>query len=215
MRAGIWVVLALVVGCGKAGEAPPPEVPVSAPTPATPTSAAEAPSGPAITAQMTAATLADDCGGSAPLSPPPKGAKAQEKAKRDEVGGVSKAKRRCDQTSIQLSIVAPADAKEAEIRVKSVEIFDDAGASLGVVQAGSPRKWSEADGYVAWDQKVEPGTEVAVSYALSEPDWSKVSDRWNKTYVVRAVLSIGGADRPVETTVKVDAHASPTTMVKT
>lgn len=225
MRAHLLLALVLVVGCGSASTSAPPTTPdptTASPadpavgtTPADPSPAAAS----SVTVQMTAATLGDDCGGAPPLSPPPapgqKGAaKAKGDAKTDEAGtSHSKSKRRCDQTSIQLSIVAPAGSTPATIQVKEVEIFDDAGASLGVVKASAPRKWAGDEGYVDWDQTVAPGTELAVSYALSEPDWSKVEGRFDKTYVIKAKVSVDGKDQAVGT--KVEVRASPPSMVKT
>lgn len=218
MRTPILLSLALLVGCGGAAapSTPPATVEVPPPPKEDPAPAqAEANPAPAVTVQMIAATLGDDCGGAPPLGPPPaKGAtQAKGAAKRDDAGP-SKAKRRCDQTSIQLSIAAAASGKPATVRVEEVEIFDDAGASLGVVKASAPRKWSE-DAYVDWDQQIAPGTELAVSYALSEPDWTKVPNRFDKTYIVKAKVSVDGAGRAVQTTVKVEARANPAVNVKT
>jgi len=213
----LLILLGFVVGCGKA--APPAADPTSmSPEPQAATPSATPPLAPAepslITVQMTAATLADDCGGVAPGGPPPKNP-PQKRASQVNDPFATKAKRRCEQTSMQLSITAPATAKPGDVTVKQVEIFDETGKSLGLLAATAPRKWAEDSGYVDWDQKVAPGAELSVSYALGEPDWSKVQDRFNKTYVVKAVLSIGGTDRAVQTNVEVKATTSPPANVKT
>jgi hypothetical protein len=206
------LVLVGLFGCSKAPPTPvdrpvpvaQPETPPPAvkPPPATPAT---------IAIQMTAATLADDCG-SAPATPPSPPVKAA-KSKSDDAG--PKAKRKCEQTSIQLSITAPAGAKPAELTVKKVELFDEAGTSLGVLEVRAPSLWSDANGYMPWDQKITPPAELSVSYALGRPDWSKVKDRWNKTYVVKAVLAFGGADQTVQQNVEVGAPTTLPPNVKT
>lgn len=174
------------------------------------------PVAPAISVEMTAATLADDCGGGPSTPPPAPSAKAATKLeKSDEAHAKSKAKRRCEQSSIQLAITAPAGAEPAELAVKSVELLLESGASIGKLEARAPSVWSEADGYMPWNQSIAPGQDLSVSYALTQPDWSKVEDRWNQTYKVVAVLSIGGSDRTVQQSVAVDAPTSLPPGVKT
>ncbi|MEM6996857.1 MAG: hypothetical protein AAF721_40515 [Myxococcota bacterium] len=169
-----------------------------------------------ISVQMTSATLADDCG-RGPSTPPrarqPKG-KLKSKRKGDMAKG-AKARRRCEQSSIQLAIVAPEGVQPADMAVKSVELLLESGTSVGTLEARAPSVWSDDGGYTPWNQKVEPSQDLSVSYALSQPDWSKVEDRWNKTYTVKAVLSIAGADQTVEQNVVVDAPTSLPPNVKT
>jgi hypothetical protein len=173
----------------------------------------------AIDVQMTAATLADDCGGGPNTRPTAPAAKAAIKQKSDESPRRSRSPamgdRACEQSSIQLAIAAPAGAEPAEVAVKSVELLLESGASVGKLAVRAPSVWSEAEGYTPWDQKVAPGQDLSVSYALTEPDWSKVEDRWNQTYTVKAVLSIGGSDRTVQQSVAVDAPTSLPPGVKT
>jgi len=170
---------------------------------------------------MTAATLADDCGGNRPPAPPKQHAKAEAKSKAkanpdlkgDSARGV--AARACEQSSMQLAIDAPAGAMPGELHVKRVELFDETGASLGELTASAPTRWLDLESYVPWDQRIEPGHELAVSYALSQPSWRGVKDRWNKTYVVKAVISVGGADQTVQQSVEVSAPTSLPPGVKT
>jgi hypothetical protein len=75
--------------------------------------------------------------------------------------------------------------------------------------------WADAEGYSPWDQHIEPGQDLSVSYALSQPDWSAVQDRWNQTYTVKAVISISGTDQTVEQRVEVTAPTSLPPGVKT
>ena len=130
-----------------------------------------------------------------------------------EDGKRSKAKRRCEQTSMQLEI----DAKTAAtVVVKSVELFDDAGTSLGALTPSHPTRWSDTTAaYESWDEKLAGGSPAAVSYVLSQPDWSKVPDRWNKAYTLKVVVSVGGADQALSKDVAVEQPTSLPPDVKT
>lgn len=219
MRTRLALVLVGVLGCTKSGPSSVDEVePVS---PSEPQVEPEVepqvdPVASAIVVEMTAATLADDCGGgpnTRPQAPAVKAAAKREKS--DEASHESKAKRRCEQSSIQLAIVAPAGIEPATMTVKSVELLLESGESAGMLEARAPSLWSDADGYMPWDQEIEPAQELSVSYALAQPDWSKVEDRWNQTYTVKAVLSIAGADQTVQRSVEVNAPTSLPPGVKT
>lgn len=169
-----------------------------------------------LTVQMTSATLGDDCGQGlvpAPSSPMPIEKKSEGPAQKpsstadaSEHRGVAAARRACEQTSMQLSIIAPADALASELRVKSVEVYDDTGKLIGTLTARTPSVWA-ANGYTAWDQRIAPAQTLSVSYPLTQPDWSKVSSRYNKTYTLKAIVTVGGVDHPLERDVHVAGEA--------
>jgi hypothetical protein len=196
--------------------------------PATP-SPKMAPAPAKVVVAMTAATLAEDCGGTAPttaptpptpptkFAKPPSGGRAQSETTRDEPEATTargyagaRARRACEQTSMQLSVITSPGYAPTSIRVKKVELVDDTGKLIGVLNSGSPTVWSDADGmYTAWNQTVAPDAKLAVSYALSKPDWTGVKDRASHSYVVRAVIVVGGSDQ----TVQREAHIwAPTIM---
>jgi len=180
------------------------------PAPTTPAANPSAtPTAPAVTVQMTAATLADDCGGGA-MAAKAKRSDSAEPAKRR-----AKAKTACQQTSMQLSIVAAADTRRAQLSVTKVELLDDKGALLGELSARTPTVWSEGGAYQAWDEGISGGQELSVSYALSEPPWGDVSDRWNRTYVLKAALTIDGDEQLVQREVEVAAPTILPPNVKT
>jgi hypothetical protein len=216
-----WFFVGLVactnVGTTQDSGAPPPgPTPVVTPTPppATPVPPTPEPT-PATTAavdvQMTAATLADDCGG------PPAAPKAKEKAKeRSAISGkADKAKRACEQSSMQLSLVAAAGGAASQIAVKKVELFDDKGALIGELTARAPSVWDASGMYQVWDQSIAPGQELSVSYALSQPPWNSVPDRRNRGYVLKAVITVGGGEHAVQRDVQVDAATILPPNVKT
>jgi hypothetical protein len=161
--------------------------------------------------ELTAVTLADDCGGAAPSS---KAVKAEMKA-----GAKGKAKqdaayqRRCEQTSMQLSITA-GDA--GKIQIKSVELFDDAGKSLGTLTASKPTRWSDANGlYETWDETVAAGVTSSVSYVLGQPKFDPGEERWNRTYTLKTVLTVGGVDQTAQKDVTLTAPTTLPANVKT
>lgn len=169
---------------------------------------------PKVAVQMTAATLGDDCGGGRP-SVPTKIEKTEKSDRSNSVSPKGKRKRRCEQTSMQLSVVASADVAATDMRVKKVELFDESGKLVGELVPGTPAVWSETGAYVPWNEKIAPAKTLSVTYALSEPDWSKVSDRWNQTFVVKAVVTVGGVDQTVEHDVEAAAETSLPPGVKT
>lgn len=215
----VLLCLLVVAGCTKAGpeatnEPPTPVVKEPGVAPAPPPKTA-----PEATAriELTAVTLADDCGGTPPYGAPKasvapaetrqKGARSQERADR------SRARVRCEQTSMQLAVQAR-DA--ATIRIKSVELFDEAGTSVGTLIATKPTMWSATSStYEAWDEKVAAGATINVSYVLSQPSWATVSDRWNKTFTLKAVVSVGGVDQTAQKDVTLSAPTSLPPNVRT
>jgi hypothetical protein len=177
-----------------------------------------------VTVVMTAATLADDCGGSAPWTPPTakydpppmksKGA-TQPIGKEDSnfadmasepKGRAKMARRRCEQTSMQLAVTAAAGASPAKLQVKKVELFDQNGKSLGELAASKPTRWTEkSSAYEAWDESVVPDQKLSVSYVLAQPKWDAIPDRMNKTYTVKAIITVDGGDQTVSKDVEVRA----------
>ena len=165
---------------------------------------------------LASVTLADDCGGDAPTSAPstrPKGAASAPKADMDDRASKSKSNtresRRCEQTSMQLSVTV---FEKTAIAVKSVELFDDTGKSLGTLRASKPRVWSVASStYKAWDQTAAPGPESSVSYVLSQPAWNHIDDRWNRTFTLKTVITVGGKDLAQEKSVQLNLSA-PTSL---
>jgi hypothetical protein len=211
----------LLAGCTKVGtgnESPPGEpstkvgvAPIPIPAKVTP------PPKLATRVELTAVTLADDCGGAPPLNVPAPSAKTAKvemddkshkaKSKQDMAG--ARAARRCEQTSMQLAIIA-GDA--SNIQVKSVELFDTTGKSLGMLTASKPTRWSDANGiYEAWDQKVDASSTSNVSYVLSQPKWDVIGNRWNQTFTLKTVLSVGGVDQAAEKAVTLTLSA-PTSL---
>lgn len=189
------------------------------------------PSAAKVTVAMASATLADDCGFEVDHPPPPapdpvegkptapvwrKGATSDE---APAAGAKSKRRQRCEQTTMQLSITATPGAP-VKVTVKKVEVFDESGKSLGLLTAREPAIWSQSESYAPWDERIVASGQYSVSYALSQPAWGS-EDRRNKTYLVRAVVSVDGEDQSVnrevalQKEVTIQAPTSLPAMVKT
>lgn len=184
----------------------PPPAPAPAPVPppkTTPKASARV--------ELTAVTLADDCGGTAPWEAP-KASVAPSRAKGDSsrvVNGGARARRRCDQTSMQLAVTATG---AMSLKVKSVKLFDENGKLVGTLSASKPTKWSATSSvYETWDESVPANGTINVSYVLSQPSWDKVPDRWNKTFTLKTVVSVGGVDQTTQKDVTITLE-TPTSL---
>jgi hypothetical protein len=161
---------------------------------------------------LTSVTFADDCGGTAPYQAPPStpaktAAVPASPSVVQEPADVA-ARRRCEQTSMQLAIVGA--AANSDVRIKSVEVFDENGKAIGMLAASKPTRWVDAKAaYEAWDEKVEAAQTARVSYVLSQPDFVNRWDSHDRTYTVKVVASVGGVDQPLQTTVMVVAQPAP------
>lgn len=174
----------------------------------------------AATVTLTSVAFADDCGGTPPWRAPIITAMAGVPAKPAKPAPVPAAseqmaapaatpaqRRRCEQTSMQLSITA---TRATEVRVKSVEVFDERGASLGVLASSAPTRWSDAQAmYQPWNEKVDAAQTALVSYVLAQPSFVSHYDERDRTYTVKVLASVGGIDQPLQTTVMIVARPAP------
>ena len=196
----------MLAACTKATKEPPSNEPGVGPRPAA-----------AAKIALTSVAFADDCGGTPPVNAPVKTANAAARnepasmparaAPAQELADEDRARRRCEQTSMQLSIAAQSDV---DVRVKSVEVFDESGTSVGSLISSKPTRWSDAQSaYQAWDGKVVAGQTALVSYVLSQPSFASSYEERDRTYTVKVVASVGGVEQPLQTTVMVVARPAP------
>jgi len=206
MRVASTLFVLGLLGCTKAGST---SEPIGNPPPG----AKMPPAPPAITIQMSSVTLAEDCGAAAvhPPAPDSTGQSERKRAPRAESEADSderaKSQRRCEQTSMQLSLTGAPSGSPVQLGVKKVGLFDDKGTLIGELTSRDPSVWSATGAYVPWDQTVAPTKTLAVTYMLSAPNWSKVGNRWDRSYTLKAVLTVGGADRSVEREVRIESPA--------
>lgn len=161
---------------------------------------------------MTAATLADDCGGGAPAAKSEDDAAAAKSKQKS--AQFAKEDRACDQSSMQLSIKSSGSAA-TQLTVKNVELFDENGVLIGTLKARTPTLWTKDGNYKSWNQKIAAGADLSVSYALSQPPWGVVSNRRNRTYVLKAVVTVGAGEQTLKHDVHVSAPTSLPPGVKT
>lgn len=175
----------------------------------------EASPGADVAVELASVTLADDCGSPVPPSPafaqPPPAAPSRSAPRKPSTPSVVApadcamegcgSRRHCEQTSMQLSLRAPAGAKPTTIRIKKVELLDAKGKLLQVLAARTPTRWTDK-GYAAWDQQIGAGEALATSYALESPSWDKLTNgRYNahsKTFQLRVTVTVGTANKTVE-----------------
>ena len=158
-----------------------------------------------VDVSIASVTLADDCG-TPPTTMPPVQSSMQEKPSPElgdmEAGAsMSMAKRRCEQSSVQLR-VANGTAAASDITIKKVELLDASGNVLGELTPRDASKWT-GDAYQPWDGKVDAAQTLQISYSLSQPS---VSD--GGTYTVRVTVASAEGDKTLETKTTLEAPAS-------
>ncbi len=166
------------------------------------------------TVSLTSVAFADDCGGAPPHDAPvtasaakraPPSAAAPSMPSEEAVSDVA-VRRRCEQTAMQLAIIGEAGS---ELHIKSVDVFDADGRSLGTLSASKPMRWNDAKAaYEAWDGKVLAGS-MSVSYVLSQPTFIDRFDARDRTYTVKVLAALGAIDQPLKTTVMVVGRPAP------
>ena len=155
---------------------------------------------------LTSVAFADDCGGTPPHQAPAPARTPASPAVAEKVADEAYERRRCEQTSMQLAIVGQA---ASELRIKSVEVFDEHGKSIGGLTASKPTRWDAAKAaYEPWDEKIGTGA-MAVSYVLSQPTFVNTYDARDRTYTVKVIATLGGKNQPLEATVMVVGRPAP------
>lgn len=155
-----------------------------------------------VDVSIASVTLADDCGTAPTTMPPPRSSMRQkpstEFADMAEGASMSMAKRRCEQSSVQLR-VENGTAAASDISIKKVELIDESGNVLRELTPREPSKWT-GDSYEPWDGKVDAAQTLQISYSLSQPEVSA-----GGTYTVRVTLASAEGDKTVETRTTLEA----------
>ena len=114
---------------------------------------------------------------------------------------------------MQLAITASAASR---IRIKSVKLYDEKGALVATLRASKPTRWSTTSAtYETWNESISAAGTTNASYVLTRPDWDRVTDRWNKTFTLKTVISVGGVDQAAQKDVTLSAPTSLPPNVRT
>lgn len=158
-----------------------------------------------IRVELAAVTLADDCGPRTPppsVVAPPSTPPVPSKTPAARCAGPNCGRGNCNQTSMQLAIHTEPDIKSTTIKIKKVELLDPKGVVLEVLTARAPARWTDKGEYVAWDEKIDAGTNYKTMYDLTTPNWDKLTGgRYNaqtKTFQLRVTVLVGTGSRTIE-----------------
>jgi len=102
----------------------------------------------------------------------------------------------CQQSSLQLRLVASAEGAEVPFEIVSVRVIDPESGAATSITASNPRTF--ADGYIAWDETIAPAESLSVSYDTTAPSWGALgaeSFGWGHVYHVEVVVRIDGIER--------------------
>ncbi len=188
--------LLAVAGCWSSGTSSPTKPP--------------APGG--IVVDIASVSLAEDCGtGAQPADPvrassssrPNPASIASSQSDESQAGEAA-----CEQTTMQLAIKGGSSG--GAIRIKRVELLDAKGKVVGTLTPRTPSRWVDSD-YQAWKERVEAGQNLTASYALSAPNWDKLSGGRDPSvaYRVRVTIAIGGEERTFDKAATIEGPALP------
>ncbi len=158
--------------------------------------------------------LADDCGeiastppatpaGGSPTSPPPPSviARPERSARPADSVRTDESEPQCDQSALQLQLVAAATPNATVIAIRKIELLDEAGKVLGELTPRSPTQWMPSGQYAAWDQTIASGVTIKASYALSAPMWPAygltLATAAQQTFRLRVTVTANGSEQIV------------------
>ena len=132
-----------------------------------------------VTISVSSIHLADDCGDTktptpvvpAAVSPTPPSSPGVRVRPARAAPGAGPRRQQCDQSALQLQLVAAPAASVTIIAIQKVELLNQAGDVLGELTPRSPTQWMPSGQYVAWDQTITGDATIKASYALSAPMW--------------------------------------------
>lgn len=105
----------------------------------------------------------------------------------------------CQQSSLQLHIVASDDGSEVPFEIVSIRVIDPESGGSTAITSRNPRVF--VDGYVAWDEIIAPSDDLSVSYETSAPSWGSIDPSgdsrfgWGHVYEVEVRVRVDGVER--------------------
>jgi hypothetical protein len=168
----------------------------------------------AVTISVSSIHLAEDCGEIAstppvnptavsPTSPPPPGviARPERRAQPSDSVRMDESEPQCDQSALQLQLVAAATPSATVIAIRKIELLDETGKVLGELTPRSPTQWMPSGQYTAWDQSIAGGATIKASYALSAPSWPAYgltrASAAQQTFRLRVTVTANGSEQVV------------------
>ncbi len=100
--------------------------------------------------------------------------------------------------SLNLSLTN-AGGRAGQLKVMRVRLLDGQGKrELATVASRTPTRW-DAEGYVAWDERVAGNTTSQVAYTLADAKWKRggAGDLYIKPYIVEVEVVIDGRKQTV------------------
>jgi len=133
-----------------------------------------------LTAEVSAVSLADDCGGSGA------GLVAADCAE-----GVD-CSLPCQQTSMQMSFGSDGPAEAVAVKILEVRLFTaGTGDLVDTLSARAPARWVE-NAYQSWDEQLPPGADTMAKYDLSAPNWAEIDSAFDARFYIEVDVEIDG-----------------------
>ena len=136
-------------------------------------------------------TMNDAPAGSAP-SP---GAMARSAPKGDSAKGLSRQRRACSQSTMQLTFTGQGETA-SKAKIVSVHLYASGDLDLGTLASRVPMVWRD-DRYVIWDETIPAKTDLKASYRLATNGKLRAGPGGGGTYYVEVVVDIDGKTQKV------------------
>jgi len=140
------------------------------------------------------------------------GAVAQDEMEGDSAYGYVEP---CGQSTMQIAVTGQGDFS-SKLKLVEVRLLGPNDEILGIIAARSPTIWNN-NGYLPWDQVVQPKTDVKASYKLSLDNWGKIEKNLGRSsygpmFLIEADIDIGGVRKTIRSS---QAPREPMEMIET
>lgn len=126
---------------------------------------------------------------------PSPGAMARSVPKGDTADGLTRQRRACSQSTMQLTFTGQGDAS-SKAKIVSVNLYSSGDVDLGTLESRVPMVWRD-DGYVIWDETIPAKTDLKASYRLATNGKLNAGPGGGGTYYVEVVVDIDGKTQKV------------------
>lgn len=147
-----------------------------------------------VEASIASVTLGDDCGA--------------EPAARDAGTGLwgdcaeDRCPSFCEQTGVRLTLDATAEGDPVSFEILAIRLYTMEGALVGELSPREARLFV-GGAYTTWDEQIEAGESLHVTYDTNAPDWASIGggDPWTTygmSFRVEVRVRIDGVERTLE-----------------